>query len=985
MNLQYKILCLAFLLVWIACSIPQAVYGQKQTSGEISGVVSDLSSKESLPYASVVIKGTVIGMTTDMDGNFRFSNLQAGDYILQVSYVGYGTKEVSVKLGAGEKKKLKIDLDQPLISIGEVVVSSQRLGQNAAINQQLNSNALVNVVSKDAIRELPDVNAAEAIGRLPGVSLMRNNGEGSKVVLRGLDPKFSTVSINGVKQPSTDMGINGDRSVDLSNISPELLSGIEVYKSPTADMDGDAIAGNINLVISKAPDGMKNQFRIYGGYNDLYQKLNNFKGSWDYSSRFFNKKFGIMAQANYEQIDRSAQSMDIGYFNPKADVPDSFFIDNVTLTEKKMLLKRLGGLALLDYQFNLGSVYLTTMYNASPRESYSQAQAINRNGQLTHAASVAESRTTSLNTTLGGALNLKRMKTDWSLTAVKTLGYNPYDMNLNFDLGAPYGLRPGAVGKNVLSPQFYSDSLVFNSINQRKDTISFLRDANWDPDTLKQTNYMAKVDFEVPLKIGNIIGGFLKFGGKYQTEKRYRSGYYIAQGQYYLKPQLSDLADQNDPRGKLKRTPAQTIQMSNFNGQESQSLLKGDNSLFPVIPESQIRNWYINHLKSPISGTSEFAFDPSNMEENYDTYETLAAGYVMLKLNYGDFLTLIPGVRYEYSDNTYHGIYSTINGAGGVNGYVEPDTSVQRYGEFLPGVHLKIKPTDWMDIRLSSVKTISRPNYMWLIPRFRYNSGNFSINKSNPDLKHATSWNYDASVTIYTGKIGLLSVGGYIKQIDNMFYRVSGTLRPEDAEKYRLPPQAFDLNEDYINLDDSYVKGIELEYKTHFNFLPDPFNRFVLGFNLTRLWSGTYYLVWKKVEGIVLYKDVRPIMSVDFNKSYYQKTEDRMPSQVDYTSNAWLGYDYKGFSTRLSMGYQGTRLLRIDPNSGDNGFKNYADQYLRFDLTAKQKINKYFSLLLNLNNITNAQEKGYRYTPDFPTYRNMYGFTAEFGLQVNFQ
>jgi TonB-dependent receptor len=958
-------------------------WAQKAAPGEISGVVKDLTSKETLPYASVVIKGTVTGMITDLDGNFRFANLQPGDYTIQVSYTGYSMQEVPVNIKSGEKKKIEISLDQPLISIGEVVVSSQRLGQNAAINQQLNSNALVNVVSKDAIRELPDVNAAEAIGRLPGVSLIRNNGEGSKVVLRGLDPKFSNVSINGVKQPATDMGINGDRSVDLSNISPEMLSGIEVFKSPTADMDGDAIAGTINLVISKAPDIKKNQIRVYGGYNDLYQKVNNYKGSWDFSSRFLNKKLGVMAQANYEQIDRSAQSLDIAYFTPKADVADSFFISDVTLTEKKMLLKRYGGLLMLDYQFNSGSVYLTSIFNSSPRESYSQTQAVNRNGELIHSANVSESRSTSFNNTLGGVFNLKRMKADWSLTAVRSLGYNPYDMTLNFDLGAPYGLLPEAVGKNVLDPKFYTDNLTFNNTNLKKDTVSFLRDANWDPDTLTQTNYMAKVDFEVPLKIGNKIGGYFKFGGKYQTEKRYRSGYYLAQGQYYIKPQLSDLADQNDPRGKLKRTAAQTIQMSNFNQQENQPVLKGDYNMFPVIPESQVRDWYTYHVKNVTN--SEFSFDPSYVEENYDTYETLAAGYAMLKLNYGDFLTFIPGVRYEYSDNTYHGIYSTINGAGGVNGYAEPDTSMQKYGELLPSVHLKVKPLEWLDIRLSAVKTISRPNYMWLIPRFRYNSGNYSISKSNPDLKHATSWNYDASVTVYTGEFGLFSFGGYIKQIDNMFYKVSGTLRPEDAEKYRLPPQSFDLNEDYINLNNSYVKGLEAEYKTHFNFLPDPFNRFALGVNFTRLWSGTYFLVWKKVEGIVLYKETRPIMSVDFSKSYYQKTEDRMPSQVDYTSNAWLGYDYKGFSTRFSMSYQGTRLTGLNPNSEDAGYKNYTDQYLRFDVTAKQKINKYFSILLNMNNITNAQERGYRYTSDYPTYRNMYGFTAELGIQVNLQ
>lgn len=969
---------LAVLIFLTAIGGQNVVLAQKATPGEISGVVKDKSTNETLPFASVAIKGTVIGMITDMDGGFRFGNLQPGDYTIQISYTGYTTQDVEVTLKEGEKKKVQVSLDQPFIALGEVVVSSQRMGQNAAINQQLNSNALVNVVSKDAIRELPDVNAAEAIGRLPGVSLVRSNGEGSKVVLRGLDPKFASVSINGVQQPGTDMGVSGDRSVDLSNISPEMLSGIEVFKSPTADMDADAIAGSINLVIAKAPERTKNQFRLYGGYNDLYQKLNNYKGSWDYSSRFLNNKLGVMAQANYEQTDRSAQGLDIGYFNPNAEIAEEFFISEITFTERKQITKRLGGLALIDYQFDRGGIYLTNMFNSSPRETYTLSKNINRNGQLLHDATSTENRTASLNSSLGGNLNLNKMKVDWSLTRVQTNGYNPYDMWVQFMLGNPNGLLPGTAGQNIADPKYYADNLAFNSVNQIKDTLSFLNESAWRPDTLKQTNYMAKLDFEVPVKWGDKIAGYLKFGGKYQTEDRRRHGIRLSDQQYSLKPTLTDLANKNDPRPDLAVTASRIIEMSNFTEQRNVPILGGDYNLFPYIPESQIKWWKTYHL-------SEYLPDLGDAENNYDSYETVSAGYAMLKLNYADLITFIPGIRYEYSNNTYHGIYSSINGARGANGYIEADTATQKYGEWLPSAHLKIKPTKWMDIRMSAARTLSRPNYMWIVPRFRYDAGSFNVKKANPDLKHATAWNYDASVTIYTGEFGLLSFGGYMKQIDNMFYNIRGTLTPEDAVKNGLPPQSFDLSEDYINLDDSYVRGLEFEYNTHFNFLPSPFNRFALGFNFTRLWSGTYYLVWKKIEDIVMYKDVRPTLAVDFTKSYFQKTESRMPSQVDFTSNTWLGYDYKGFSTRVSMSYQGTRLTSINPNTDQEGYYTYTDAHLRFDLTAKQRINKYISLLLNLNNITNATEKGYRYTSDFPTYRNMYGLTADFGIQVNLQ
>jgi outer membrane receptor protein involved in Fe transport len=197
-----------------------------------------------------------------------------------------------------------------------------------------------------------------------------------------------------------------------------------------------------------------------------------------------------------------------------------------------------------------------------------------------------------------------------------------------------------------------------------------------------------------------------------------------------------------------------------------------------------------------------------------------------------------------------------------------------------------------------------------------------------------------------------------------------------------LPKISYGLNEDYINLDDSYVKGLEFEYNTHFNFLPSPFNRFALGFNITRLWSETYYLNWQRIVGIEMIRE-RPVWGVDFEASHYKKIAERMPTQVDYTSNAWLGYDFKGFSTRVSLAYQGTRLNQIDPNIEGKTSNSYTASAMRIDFTAKQRINKMVSVLLNLNNLTNETDRGYRYTTAFPTSKNMYGFTGELGVQIN--
>ena len=953
-----------------------SVYAQRAT-GEISGVVKDQSTQEILPYAVVNVKGTSLYSVTDPDGVFRITGINAGEITLEITFVGYATQTVEVSLNAGERKTVEIMLSDAYTAIGEVVVSAQRLGQNAAINQRLNSDALVNVVSKDAIRELPDINAAEAIGRLPGVSLTRSGGEGSKVILRGLDPKFASVSINGIKQPATDLDTRADRSVDLSNISPEMLSGIEIFKSPTADMDADAIAGAVNLVISKAPDLPKNQIRLYGGYNGLSESFGDVKGSWDISRRFMDKKLGMMAQANYDKKDRSAHGVNRSYWVPDVTDPEVFYIDQVTLINREQTTKRYGVSAFVDYQFKNAGLYLNNIFNASPRTTYTQEEEYVRSNQrINHNLRLSEDNTYSVNTSLGGNFKLPVMKIDWNLTRVQTRVNNPYDMNMAFISNA---LDPNINWNEVSDPKVFTDNTIFKG--GKRDLQSTLDGFSFNPDTIKQVNYIAKIDFEVPVKISDKIAGFIKVGGKYQTEDRKRSGRAIRDWPVSLGSVQRQITLDDDPR-TLKLNSNRDILMTNFYNPKGADLFDGY-SMYAYTPASELRYWKDQHFFVGDPGIAEMC---DNLQDRHNRYyeatERTGAAYIMLKLNYGNLITLVPGLRYEHSNNDYVGIFTTVANFPVITGYEELRKSNQTYGELLPSIHLKVKPTEWMDVRLSTVKTLSRPNYMWVLPRLQYNATGYTVSRSNPDLKHATSWNYDASITVYTGEFGLMSFGGYLKKINNMFYQTRGTLDALESVALGLPRISFGLNENYINLDDSYVKGLEFEYNTHFNFLPSPFNRFLLGFNVTRLWSGTYYLVWNKVGGIQMDRE-RPYWGIDWEESHYDKQEDRMPTQVDWTSNAWLGYDFKGFSARVSLAYQGTRLNSINTQYTSNAYNTYTASTTRIDFTAKQKINQTISILLNLNNLTNATDGAYRWQSQFPTSKTMYGFTGELGIQIN--
>ena len=182
--------------------------------------MTDAAEGTTLPGANVFIQGTSLGAATGVEGEYQVRSIPAGDYVLRASYVGYENREIPISIVDGQTVTLDIELS-PSGVLGEVVVSGQLEGQRAAINQQLSSNTIVNVVSEAKIQELPDANAAESIGRLPGVSVQRSGGEASQITLRGLSGAFTNVTVDGVKLSPTDAA---SRSVDLSTISQGSLS-----------------------------------------------------------------------------------------------------------------------------------------------------------------------------------------------------------------------------------------------------------------------------------------------------------------------------------------------------------------------------------------------------------------------------------------------------------------------------------------------------------------------------------------------------------------------------------------------------------------------------------------------------------------------------------------------------------------------------------------------------------------------------------------
>ena len=289
------------------------IYNEKLQADEyaISGYVKDKNNGNPLIGANIFIEGTSIGVAADKNGYYEIDNIERGNYTFKVSYIGYKTSSEMVELMSNQKKYiLDFNLNYTTIEGKEITVTAQAKGQMDAINRQLNSKSLVNIISSDRIQELPDANAAETVARVPGVSIQREGGEGNKVIIRGLSPKYNNVTVNGVKLASTD---NDDRSTDISMISQYMLEGIEVTKSGTPDQDADVLGGTVNFQLKKAQPGFNGNIIIQGMHNGLKNTYNDNKLVLDLSRRFWNDRIGILGQIDNENRNRSSNEIGTSY------------------------------------------------------------------------------------------------------------------------------------------------------------------------------------------------------------------------------------------------------------------------------------------------------------------------------------------------------------------------------------------------------------------------------------------------------------------------------------------------------------------------------------------------------------------------------------------------------------------------------------------------------------------------------------------------
>lgn len=957
----------------------------------IEGFVIDTEIGAPLPGANVFIIGTSIGSSTDLDGKYIILKLPPGSYTLRVTYIGYESQEKSIQVNAGEKIKINFEMNRTIIKGETVVVTAQAEGQMAAINQQIASNAIKNIVAADKIEELPEANAAEAVGRLPGVSLQREGGEGNKVVIRGLAPKYNKVQIDGVDMASTD---SEDRSTDLSMISPYMLGGIEVTKSAMADQEANQLGGTVNFKLKGAPYTKPSyQLIMEGGYNGLRSEYKDYKLVARTSRRLFADLVGISLNMDTENRNRSSNTVSSDYdFDREERIAqvNSLFIEDITRD-----LNRYNASLLMDYKTTTTDITLSNMVSRINRTTVSRSE----NSSDLHGAATRMQYLTYSESSTTILMNQLKME--------QYLGNFKIDLGLSYSYAKddlPEGLGYGGLEQTPLARPVSKNAKPADVPNFMLNDISkiLLSDFSDSKAFTKEDEFGTHLNLEWKYGLSDQL--YIKFqtGGKYKHKSREHDYDTI-----YLNTATDPSSIVNQAivnkwpwMSKYAGTGSFPYQPFIDFDYDPGEFMNGE-YFIERVPNLYLGRELIYYLEDTLgveeggtaSAPQRFVpnFHTSKMSD-YSGTEDYWAWYFMPTLSFGRKFTFIPGIRYEHNKTVYTGVRGDGSQKAPSHGYDYHEKTVTRENEFfLPMIHARYKPLDWFDVRASYTQTLSRPSYREFLPSWNIAGPPLSIDYSNPNLKPAKSENFDLYFSFYGNKVGLFTIGLFAKGIDDLIFSQSKIILSDTmaVEEFGLSQEETGRNPStfkgkrifsYLNNPNKVdVRGIEVEWQSNLWYLPGLLKNIVFSINYTYTFSEAKYPRTVPIVDIVDSPfGKREVIVGNADSSYTAP----LLLQPDHILNLTLGYDYKGFSIRSSMQVKSDIFSQ---NDWRPQLRGYTDDFYLYDLAVSQKLPiKGLMLFANIKNFTKTIETDINSETGYMSNKEYYGMTGDFGIKYTF-
>jgi TonB-dependent receptor len=954
----------------------------------VRGHVKDKLSGDLLPGTNLIFEEFSIGAASDFEGRYAIFAVPIGKHILTVSYLGYNSREIEVTIVENRTLELDIELEPLAIEGEEVLITAQASAQQQAINQQLTSKTIKNIVSNKQIQQLPEQNAAEAVGRLPGVSLERSGGEGNKVVIRGMAPKYSQIQIDGVTMTATG---SNDRSMDLSMISPYMLEGIELTKSVMANQEATATGGIVNFRIKKAPKKLSVNTIAQGGYNGLRNAYKDWKVSAGVSNRFFNHSFGVYGQFDYEEADRGSQQLGGVWFSQENETAP-VKTNRIQLMDIYRNIRRIGGALVLDYQLSTASLKLSNFFS---RKTTEETRYTNDYDIMQQIFDIGYSDTPeSWLTIISNSLQIEQKWNNWELNANFSHAYSennlPARLSSRTDWpsisGQPFPIDRNSNFNVNLDPETIPDSLV-GSINDASEYMQ-LRGITHNEFITEERDLAADLNIAYNFNISKVIKLKLNMGGKIKHKQKEFDQTTLTMGdEYYDKLVHDTFEDQLSDRNKEYFIVSDHLYMIDFWDDKYDGSHLNDRYRFsPVFDKEKFRR-----IHKLVMDT----YDPENrsislidmilpdfQQSHYYDYhgeEEYYAFYLMPEINFTSDILFIPGIRYEENRTKYTGYRGSRLGVleEFTRTPIDTVTKTRTNNFWLPMIQLFYTPTEWLTLKAGYTHTLQRPDYNNIMPGWVIGFQGQIDNLSNFRLRPEQSRNLDLQLSFHSDKIGLFSAGVFHKKITDMIFW-TGTTVITDTAFFELPSimnrqkAAHAINNEFP----AKNYGFEIEWQSNFWFLPGVLSGLVVNINYTRNYSEAEYLR-SKIE--VKIDPITYRATLISNDTTYTSP---MISQPDHLLNLTLGYDYKGFSIRWAMRY--TSGIFKSAN-WYKALRGYSTDFIRYDLSLKQQLPiEGLEIFFNVNNLTGEIEKDLINHMNFSSYIEDYGRTANAGVRYTF-
>jgi len=918
---------LAVLLAIAATLFSQRISAQSDR-GAITGHVAD-SSGSVLQGAEIELQPGTILAKSGPRGEYYVNNLAPGTYTITVTYVGFSLFTKAIEIGAG--KTVSVDASMQVSSMrNEVLVTAERAsGEAEAVNRERTADNIVQVLPNEVFTSLPNANVADAVGRLPSVTLERDEGEGKYIQVRSLEPRLTNATIDGVNVPSPEPNV---RQIKFDAMPADLVQSVEVNKTLQANMDGDGIGGSVNLVTKTASERPTIVIGGLGGTTPILGGRSLMQTSGTVGMRFgARKQFGLLGGGSYDWNGRGINDIE-----PTPDV--ATFLDGSTqrwfveqdMREYQYKRGRWGFTGSADYNLGEGSnIYARFLYSDfhdfGDKWTYklldNTTDITTYNGNGGNPGFAASSRVpifTIGSLLVGGKHVFANSWLAWDISGSRSQMGNSggdegakFKTNDTFDSLYPNGsacqFSPTQTTKTYI-PQWTPNCFTEAYAPANYDLNSINTSAGKSP----QLNLQFTGAYGKQYHIGSHLST-IEIGGKFRNAHKFDNSY---------TPTYS---------------PNDSVPMTEFLSNFTDSGYYMNNYKFgPATDWSKITHY----LNANLAG---FSLDPTSVGPNpgnFDLVEQVSAGYVMDTIDFSR-VRIVAGVRVEGTNlrTVAYQCDANCQASSDVN---LGSVSYKQYGSYitvLPSASVRVDLGHDTNLRLVYSRALSRPDPQDIAQAFSVDTSAgepYSLSLGNPNLKAETANNYDVLVEHYLKPFGMIQAGFFYKQLYDPIVTTTArkdNFSPNPGDPTLYPVGIWDVTQP-VNAGSGWLTGFEVNYLQHFTSLPGFLNGLGVSANYSYTDSQAHDLPGRS-------------------------DSPRLLRQAPNTFNISPTYDHKRLSLRAGFTYNQASIFAYQFTDGIAGGATgpLGDQYLythfQIDLQGSYQLKYGFTLMaygLNLNN-----------------------------------